>query len=429
MKLGFNALILLALTLCLSCSSNLIVKRTHRSGFHFKGFTPELFSKLDKGTDSSEVSDAKQSQVRWIQPKSTLNFNVYKNGTRHTSIQDVRTDFKEFSVVANKNDTIASSAIRNAEEQTTFKNEKESMDTNHKGGSVLSSNIVNSLVVGFGVLLLTSVLNRSRIFKSAMKVNRWASKNKNLGRAGLVVCHIGSISAGFIGGSLLNDLGVTLPSINGKIVISGGMFFLAASSLVVNKKSFFRKKLQYAILPVAVLMASIGAGNSSDELLLSQSSNEISTFSNFQSVNETSRGVVARGFSKATNSKSSPDSGIEIVGKVFLTLLVIFAAILLLYGVIYLSCSLACAGSGALSLLVLFGGIAFAIVLISFLTRKIWKKGQNKKERASRKKEKNTASEKKGTASKNKSEKKNLKIFGRIMIGILLAILLLVSNN
>lgn len=398
--------ILLLIIISASCSSNLADKRVHRKGYHFRGlaFKHNTLKSKDNNEPITNFSD-----VNSVQKNANTNLTI--NSESQLNKKHLQDSFPRRSYkLASKNRSFPIKEIANEKEAKSIQilNSKTEIDfqsTQHQTkffkskvhvekNELQTKSIVLSSIAGFFTILGSlAFFKRKKVYAHVKAKSVWASNNKAKARWLLGASHLGLLASSLTAGWLLKDMGLGFSSfgMNGAVIGTTAAFI--GSRMIGRGKSFTRKKMSFAVMPVTVMLLAIGFGSSnqfSDMLKVNRfekTSVATSKSNNSQEVSQLNENDTQL---EKDNSPRKRDSVTTIIIKTILILLALTLGFLLIYTIAVLSCLLICSELVILGWLLLIVGVLGLIGGLFFLLRYIikWKKGEKNRDETKAKKPK-----------------------------------------
>lgn len=355
-----------------ACQQSIFVKRKHRDGFHWSGF-----SKKEKVVTKKGKSTTKESKQLTISTTTENDVTISSFTAKKRLTEKVIQ--KEIIKIAEKDSKVFSSARKEFANENIHVGEEgsklASQDSIEKKG-VAKTKVTRFLL---GLLAISAIAglsvkkNRKRLMNLTSKISYWAADNKAKARWGLAGMNLALIGSSTTAGFLLDDLGVNIP-VTGLKGVTAAAGILGASFLVKKRDSFVMKKLRNALLPAFVMITMMSSGNVQEYKAMMDESSWSSETSISQSQN------YGNGASDSNSHKEEPFSIQFFILKALLLILSIVAATAALWGVVALACHLSCSSMPILGGVVFFGGIALVTVMLALTFVKIhrWKRSKKK---------------------------------------------------
>ena len=252
-----------------------------------------------------------------------------------------------------------------------------------------------------------SIISKSNLMR---QISYWAKNHVWQSRLLIVVIYILLNAAGIFTGKLLKELNVVIPGFCfAACVVSTIVLWVwyptkKANPNVSSGTLYFRRKSFEFLIGCVTFLMIVYAGNNWQYLSLASSPAKASKLVPHEKDSVSQENVLVRNFITELQSKDisklsskeklriiknqvkiiKEDEGTTKGEKIVYTILSVLLAIALLMGLTVLSCSIACGGAEALSLIVAFGGSFLIIFFLVRLINSINKPGERKERRKQR---------------------------------------------
>ena len=365
--LSFTILILLLN----SCAFNLVEKRKHLSGFHWRGGSELLSGKKNKKNE--ETNDV-SSKIKEKNKKGVINevkqeitkeayTNIDSTNSKNTSPPTPLIQEKSKNTIVNITKNKTETLIKQS-----FKKQKKTHKTEKIDDSKMSF-----LMVGMGSFItLLGILYIKKNTRQAKVISFWALFNPKKARTIIAALQLSIGLAAYEIGTLLKDIHVVLPNNSDYIFYSIGIGAISIYPFKkhykgVFKQSYFKQKLHDAVLVFSGFGLILSLGNQNN-------SNFIDTiqFNKYSKIEKSDLEPV-----KIQNELAKND---VVILKTVILLVLFLGSFVMACLLAYLSCSIICSGYPIIGYALFFSGVFSILFAYTIVSRKIifgkegWKK-------------------------------------------------------
>lgn len=357
MKPIYSVILTTVLLIISSCSLNLVEKRKHLSGYHWRG-GKEIFHVKKAYDYKVEKTSAHNISEEAVQPK------LGENESKEINEDLILSDSKDS--LAKIND-FESDDLKNVEHKKSHNSKSIISKTTRKPKGELKKTDATIAYSLLGISALISAIGFSYLIKNKSKAKTmsfWALYNKKKARILIVVLQSASALIAYGMGHLTKDVGVELPKAIDLALYSAGAASMLLYPFKKGQKSYFKQKFTDGILVFVGFGLMFNLGN--------QQKLSVNNAKNYK--NNIEQVDVHH------NNHKIDKNGIVFVAKIALLVLLFCVFLVIASLIAYLSCALMCSGYPILGLTLFFGStfsLLFAYIIIA--RRIIHSKKESKK--------------------------------------------------